>query len=112
RAMRLTLCMLPIIGFQVVSSGYFQAVGRPRTSAVLMLSRQLFFLFPAVIILPRFMGITGIWLSIPFSDGVAALLAGTMISLELRRLHQSIQREDNADALPDAFDEEGLAESS
>jgi len=65
-----------------------------------------------VIILPRFMGITGIWLSIPFSDGVAALLAGTMISLELRRLHQSIQREDNADALPDAFDEEGLAESS
>lgn len=91
-AMRITLCMLPIVGFQVVSSGYFQAIGRPRTSAMLMLTRQLVFLLPSVILLPRLLGINGIWMAIPVSDGLAAILAGTMITLEMRRLHRASQK--------------------
>lgn len=104
-AMRMTLCMLPIVGFQVVSSGYFQAVGRPRTSAILMLTRQLIFLLPALILLPRFFGITGIWMAIPFSDAMAAILAATMISLEVRRLQRSADKSRQSAALPESTEE-------
>lgn len=104
-AMRITLCMLPIVGFQVVSSGYFQAIGRPRTSAMLMLTRQLIFLLPSVILLPRFLGINGIWMAIPVSDALAAILAGTMITLEVRRLQCNADISLPMGSLPDPPEE-------
>ena len=48
------LMFLPLIGFQIVGSGYFQAVGKPQQSLVLSLSRQVLILIPALLILPRF----------------------------------------------------------
>src|SRR5699024_11184521 len=54
RAMRINLSMLPIIGFQIVSSNYFQAIGKPKQAMFLSLSRQVLVLIPALIILPKF----------------------------------------------------------
>src|SRR5699024_7487314 len=39
RGLRINLSMLPVIGFQIVSSNYFQATGKPKKSAFLGLSR-------------------------------------------------------------------------
>jgi len=47
-AIRIAVAMLPLIGFQIVSSSYFQAVGKPREALLLSLSRQLLILIPAV----------------------------------------------------------------
>jgi putative MATE family efflux protein len=41
------MTFLPLIGFQIVGSGYFQAVGKPRQSLILSLSRQVLILIPA-----------------------------------------------------------------
>ncbi len=88
RAMRLTVIMLPLIGFQVISASYFQAVGRPMWAMFLMLSRQVLLLIPAILIMPRFLGLDGIWLAIPTADFFSSLLTGICFFLELRHLDE------------------------
>jgi Na+-driven multidrug efflux pump len=79
--------MLPMVGFQIVSAGYFQAVGKSKQAMLLMVSRQILALIPAVLLLPRFFGLDGVWLALPASDFVASLITGVCISFELRRLN-------------------------
>jgi putative MATE family efflux protein len=85
-AIRICLLTLPIVGFQIVGSGYFQAVGKPKQALFLGLSRQVFFLIPAILILPHFFGLNGIWAAIPTADLCSSVLTGTWLYLELRRL--------------------------
>ena len=94
RGMRLAAIMVPLVGFQVVSASYFQAVGKPKTAALLMLSRQVLLLIPAVLILPRFFGLDGVWLAFPASDFVASVAAGIYITAELRSLDELQGRRD------------------
>ena len=85
-AIRICLMMFPIIGFQMVSASYFQAVGRPRQSLMLGLSRQVLLLIPAILILPRFFGLDGIWAALPTADLGSSVLTGTCLLFELRHL--------------------------
>lgn len=85
-AIRICLVMLPIVGFQIVSSNYFLAVGKPRQAMFLGLSRQVLLLIPAVLVLPYFFGLNGIWVAIPAADLGSSLLTGTWLLLELRYL--------------------------
>jgi Na+-driven multidrug efflux pump len=85
-AMRLCFLMSPLVGFQVVSSSYFQATGKPREAMFLMLSRQVVLLIPLVWILPRFFGLDGVWMAIPVSDLVSSLITGLCLVFEVRRL--------------------------
>ena len=87
-ALKVYFCMLPIIGSQIVSSGYFQATGKPVHSAVLSLSRQVLVFIPALLIMPKWMGIEGVWISAPIADGVATIVTLFMIILSLRSLNK------------------------
>ena len=78
--------MLPLVGFQIVSASYFQAIGKPKTAMLLMLSRQMLLLIPAALILPRFLGLDGVWIALPTSDFASSLLTGICLLLELRQL--------------------------
>ncbi|HYH02980.1 MAG TPA: MATE family efflux transporter, partial [Bacillota bacterium] len=96
QSLRIFLIMLPIIGFQIVGAGYFQAVGKPMQSGILSLSRQVILLLPALIILPRFFGFKGVLFAGPVSDLGASLLTGIWLFYELRHLeakHQESQLE-------------------
>ncbi|WIV13014.1 MATE family efflux transporter [Proteiniborus sp. MB09-C3] len=84
--MKIFFTMLPIIGFQIVSSNYFQATGKPKQSMLLSLSRQVLMLIPAILILPRFFGLNGVWMAGPTADFFSFLLTSTFIILELKRL--------------------------
>jgi putative MATE family efflux protein len=85
-AIRTSMLMLPIIGFQIVSASYFQAVGKPKQAMLLLLSRQALFLIPAVLILPHFFGLEGVWAALPTADVASSLLTGVCLFLELRHL--------------------------
>ena len=87
-AIRICLVMFPIIGFQIVSASYFQAVGKPKQALFLGLSRQVLLLIPAILILPYFFGLNGIWAAIPASDLASSILTGTWLFLELRHLRK------------------------
>ncbi len=73
-ALRLSLAMCLLMGFQVVASQYFQTIGKPRLSIFLSLTRQVIFMIPALFLLPiameklGFPGLWGIWGSFAFAD--------------------------------------------
>lgn len=85
-AMKIFLIFLPIIGFQIVGANYFQAVGKPKQAMLLSLSRQVLILIPALLILPRFFGLEGIFWAGPISDVIATILTGIFIFRELKTL--------------------------
>jgi len=93
-ALRVFLIFMPIIGFQIVSANYFQAVGKPLQAMLLSLSRQVLILIPAMLILPSFFGLEGVLYAGPLSDLVSSVVTGIFLFLELRHLddkHQSMQ---------------------
>jgi len=87
-AIRICLAMLPIVGFQIVSASYFQAVGKPKQAMFLSLSRQVLLLIPAVLILPHFFGLDGVWAAMPTADLGSSILTGIWLAFELRHLHK------------------------
>jgi putative MATE family efflux protein len=93
RAMRIFLMMMPVIGFQIVSANYFQAVGKPRPAMILSLSRQVLILIPALLILPRLFGLDGVFVAGPVADLASAILTGTWLLFELRSLGRDASRE-------------------
>lgn len=85
-AIRVSVAMLPVVGFQIVSAGYFQAVGKPKHAMLLMLSRQVLILIPAVIILPSLLGLNGVWLAMPTADLLSSIITAVWLMFELRHL--------------------------
>jgi putative MATE family efflux protein len=82
---RVLLCM-PLIGFQIVASGYFQAVGKPKHSMLLSLSRSVLFLIPLLYIMPAFAGLTGLWFAPATADFLAAAVTAFFFGREMKRL--------------------------
>lgn len=87
-AIKRFMMFLPLIGFQIVSSSYFQAVGKPKHSTFLGLSRQVLILIPALLILPRFFGIMGVLSAGPLADLLSSLITGTFIFIEMKKLDE------------------------
>jgi putative MATE family efflux protein len=77
---------LPVVGFQIISSNYFQAVGKSFQATILNLSRQVLIFIPLLLILPRYYGMEGVWLTAPIADFLAALIAGIWITVEMKNL--------------------------
>lgn len=73
-ALRFVMLMFPIIGFQIVSSSFFQSIGKASTSILLSVSRQFVFLIPGLLILPHLMGLNGVWAALPTSDFLATIV--------------------------------------
>ncbi len=88
--MRIYLALLPLIGFQVVGSNYFQATGKPKQAALLSLSRQVLVIIPVLIFLPRILGLTGVWLAAPISDLIATILTGILLYKDFKNLNEHV----------------------
>lgn len=88
--MRVFLAMLPIIGFQIVGSTYFQAIGKAKQSLLLSMSRQVLILIPMIVILPQIFGLKGIWLASPIADFTSSALTALLLIREIRDTLQPI----------------------
>lgn len=86
--LRLIIAMLPIVGFQMVSTSFFQSIGMAKKAIFLSLTRQLIFLIPCLMILPGFWGVDGIWGSIPVADFAAAITSGLMLLYQLKKFNK------------------------
>ena len=88
--LRLVILALPVVGFQIVASHFFQAIGKAKISMFATLFRQVFSLIPLLFILPGFWGISGIWLAYPISDSLSAMVVAVFLVKEWRRLPQIV----------------------
>lgn len=86
KAFRIFLLLCPLTGFQTVVAVYLQAVGKPIKSALLSLSRQIIFFVPAAVILPIFLGVTGVLWTGPVADGLAFILSLLLLLYERKQL--------------------------
>lgn len=81
--LRVFLLCLPIIGFQIISANFFQAIGKGFASMFLNLLRQVILLIPMLLVFPYFLGLNGVWLSSPVSDISAAIITAVVLFREL-----------------------------
>lgn len=87
-AMRLGYIMFFIVGFQMVTSNFFQSIGHAHISIFLSLSRQVIFLIPALLIWPWILGLDGVWLATPTADLLASLLTFFVLHSKIKKLEQ------------------------
>ena len=85
RGLRITVMFFPIIGFQMVTSNFFQSIGMAGKAIFLSLTRQMLILLPCLLILPHFFGAAGVWYSMPVSDVLASLIALVMLVIQFRK---------------------------
>jgi putative MATE family efflux protein len=82
--MRLNFLTLPLISVNIIGSTYFQSTAQSLKAFVLSISRSILFLIPCVIILPRFLGLDGVWLSIPGADFLSIVLTAALLLYSAR----------------------------
>lgn len=95
-AMRVQFITLPIIGFQIVSSNYFQATGQPAKSIFLSLTRQILFLIPLILFLPDLIphiapslhGLDALYFAQPCADLLSTVTTVVFVIWEVRRLRR------------------------
>lgn len=73
--LRYTFLAMPLLGFQLIVTSYFQSIRQAPKAITMNISRQFLFLIPALGLFSHWWGLTGIWLAIPFADLMATLIA-------------------------------------
>ncbi|WP_159022013.1 MATE family efflux transporter [Formosa sp. L2A11] len=83
-AMRWVFAATPIIALQLIGAAYFQAIGKAKPALFLTLTRQGFFFIPLILILPKFYGELGVWMSFPISDVLSTIVTGYFLRREIK----------------------------
>lgn len=68
-----------INGFNIVTSGYFTAIGNAKASIIVSGSRGLVFIVIGIFVLPMFLGVNGIWLTVPFAEVITVIIGMYML---------------------------------
>jgi len=87
-AIKLVFLAFWLVGFHIVGSTIFQAIGKAVPTFILSTSRQILFLIPLIFILPRFFGINGIWLSFPVADTLSFMVTLVMVIPQMREFQR------------------------
>jgi len=95
------MLMMPVIGMQIISANFFQAIGQAKKAFVLSMLRQVILLIPLIIILPRIYGLIGLWTAVPIADGAATVLTVLVLYHQIRSLNRAEEtfREERKDEI-------------
>ncbi|MTI66589.1 MAG: hypothetical protein FH753_08310 [Firmicutes bacterium] len=77
--LRLYMKMIPVVAINLLGTAYYQSVANGKVALFLSIARQVIFLIPAILFLPNLLGLNGVWLSTPLSDGLSVVI--TMLFL-------------------------------
>lgn len=88
---RIYFLIYPVVGCQIVIQNFFQSVGKPQLSIFLSLTRQLLFLLPFILLLPRVWGIDGVWASMAASDFIAFVVAVVTLRWWMRHVMKRME---------------------
>ena len=87
RALRINTLVFPIVGFQIISTNFFQSLGMVNKSIILSLSRQLLFLLPLLYLLPTWYGADGVWASFPIADTLSTIVTAILLGLLFKKFN-------------------------
>ena len=75
---------LPILSIAIIGTNYIQSIGKAKISISLSLLRQCIFLIPLMMILPKFLGLNGVWYAQPVADIVSIVIISIVLAKEVR----------------------------
>ncbi len=88
--LHIVFAVFPIVGFQMVATNFFLSIGMSKKAIFLSLTRQMLFLIPCLIVLPRFFGTLGVWISMPFADTIATVVTAIVLVNQFKKFkHES-----------------------
>ena len=88
-ATRIVFISVPVMGMMMVGSASFQSIGKAKQAFITAIGRPIVFLIPAVLVLPRFLGLDGVWLAFPISDGLNFVLTFIMMIPIIRQFQRA-----------------------
>ena len=91
--LKIYLFALPIIGLPITGSNYMQSIGQAKQAMMLGLLRQVIVLIPMIMILPKFLGLDGVWYSQPIADFVATVITTAVLYKEFKKYKKSDELE-------------------
>lgn len=86
--LRVMIFMSPLVGVQVIASSFFQYIGKPKPALFLSIMKPFLFLIPLMLIIPIFLKVTGIFVSVPLADFLAAMISLIFIYREIKNMNE------------------------
>lgn len=86
KGMNMNLFTLPISAIAIIGPVYFQCIGKAKQSMFLILLRQFIILIPLILILPRFLNLTGVWIAQPISDIISVIIVMVFLNKEFKNI--------------------------
>ena len=85
QGMRIYALSFILSGFNIFGSSFFTALGNGGVSAAISFLRTLVFQIVSVLVLPMYLGVSGIWLSIVAAEGLALAVTACFLASNRKR---------------------------
>ncbi len=85
-ALRRNLFLMVATALYLSCANYFQSVGKGYITTKLLTIRLLILNIPLLYILPKFLGILGVLIAFPISDGIASIVAATVAYKDFKQM--------------------------
>ncbi|WP_302631561.1 MATE family efflux transporter [uncultured Clostridium sp.] len=86
KGIRIYLLMMPVVGINIVATSYYQSIGKAKISMFVSLLRQVILLIPFTIILPKFIGLDGVWAAGACADSLSVIITLILLKKEFKQL--------------------------
>lgn len=63
------------MGINIVTTSFFASINKPKESFAISMIRGLIIVIPLILLLPNFLGMTGVWLTIPLSEAITLFIS-------------------------------------
>lgn len=73
-------------GFNILSASYFTALANAKVSIIISLLRGLVFVSIGILVLPRLLGISGIWLAVPIAELLTFVVSVYLVRRSVKAL--------------------------
>lgn len=79
-----------IMGYDVINSMYFTSCGDAKSSALISALRGVVLLLAFTLILPAFLGMTGVWLAAPCTEALTAIVSLLLITKQKKNVSMMV----------------------
>jgi len=100
-ALQIMTAVFPLVGFQMMSSNYFQSTGQPLKASLLSLTRQVLFLIPLLIFLPMYLpnfldvtSLQAVCFTYPVADVLSVVTTSAFIIPEIIKLNRRAKEDE------------------
>ncbi len=87
---RLYILGIPFIGIHSIATTYFQSIKKPKISSILYILKYGAVLIPLLFIVPKFMGVDGVYLSNALSDTIAGVVALILLLKDIKTMSREV----------------------